>query len=140
MKIYWVVVTLTCLGFAAGHFAWSQATPAPGPVNVQALMQRKLSSSQALVKGLALEDFKLLQREAQQLQLLNLDAGWNVVQTEDYARISRDFREAAKKIRKAGQDKNLDAAGLAYFQLTMTCIDCHRHVRKVQTKPKSLAN
>ena len=24
----------------------------------------------------------------------------------------------------------LDAAGLGYFQLTMTCIDCHRHVRK----------
>jgi hypothetical protein len=100
-------------------------------------MQRKLGSAQALIKGLALDDFKLIESEAQQLQLLSLDAGWNVIQTEEYARISGEFREAAKKIRKAGNEKNLDAAGLGYFQLTMTCIDCHRHVRNVEaTKRK----
>ena len=101
-----------------------------------ALMQRKLESSQAVIKGLALEDYALLQKEAQQLQLLSLDAGWNVVQTREYARISDEFRDAAKKIGRAGKQKNLDAAGLGYFQLTMTCIDCHRHVRQLEREAK----
>lgn len=117
------------LYFAIPGVAQTQSTELRSPVNVHALMQRKLSSSQSLIKGLALEDYTLIEREAQQLQLLSLDAGWNVIQTKDYARISGEFREAAKKIRQAGKDKNLDAAGLGYFHLTMTCIDCHRHMR-----------
>ena len=98
-------------------------------------MRRKLLSSQNLIKGLALEDYALIEKEAQQLQLLSLDTGWNVLQTPDYARISTEFREAARKIGKAGKKKNLDAAGLGYFQLTMTCIDCHRHMRSAMASP-----
>ena len=105
-----------------------------GVVGVDALMQQKLKSSQALLKGLALDDYQLIQREAQRLELLSLDAGWNTIQTADYARISAAFREAAGQIKKAGESKNLDAAGLGYFKLTMTCIDCHRHVRNVEEK------
>lgn len=115
--------------FAAPNAAQTQNTDLRSPVEFEALMQRKLDSAQSLIKGLALEDYKLMAREAQQLQLLSLDAGWNVLQTEDYARISTEFRQAARKVAKASKDKNLDAAGLGYFQLTMTCIDCHRHVR-----------
>lgn len=108
----------------------TQNTRAGSVVNVEALMQRKLESSQALLKGLALEDYKLIGKESQTLQLLSLDTDWNVVQTKDYSRLSTEFREAARKIHQASKDKNLDAAGLGYVQLTMTCIDCHRHVRK----------
>lgn len=110
--------------------AQTQTPDAANQVDVRALMHRKLVSSQAIIMGLALEDYELLEREAQTLQLLNLDAGWNVVQTKEYARISAEFRQAAKGIGHAGKAKNLDAAGIGYFRLTMTCIDCHRHVRK----------
>jgi hypothetical protein len=54
-----------------------------------------------------------------------------VLQTPDYIRLSVEFRKAAEQIRKGAQDKNLDAGGLGYVKLTMTCIDCHRHVRSV---------
>ena len=101
-------------------------------VGVDALMQAKLESAQALIKGLALEDFELMQREAQRLELLSLDTDWNILQTNEYARISKEFREAAKRLKSASDQKNLDAAGLAYFKLTLTCIDCHRHVRAVK--------
>lgn len=131
MKRLSIILLLGVLALCSAMpgIAQTQRTELPTTVNHQALMQRKLASAQSLIEGLALEDYKLIQREAQQLQLLSLDAGWNVVQTADYARISVEFREAAKKLRQAGKDKNLDAAGLGYFQLTMTCIDCHRHVR-----------
>jgi hypothetical protein len=128
---------ITAICCAIPSLAQTDDTELRSRVSIEALMQRKLGSAQALIKGLALDDFKLIESEAQQLQLLSLDAGWNVIQTEEYARISGEFREAAKKIRKAGNEKNLDAAGLGYFQLPMTCIDCHRHVRNVEaTKRK----
>lgn len=132
------IITMIVVGICITYFALpnnAQVTEPPrSAVNVKALMHRKLDSSQALIKGLALEDYDLLSKEAQKLQLLSLDAGWNVVQTKEYARISGEFRDAAKKIGKAGKEKNLDAAGLEYFQLTMSCIDCHRHVRAVAKK------
>lgn len=113
----------------------TQNTDTGSVVNIEALMLRKLHSAQSVLKGLALEDHKLIGTEAQTLQLLSLDTDWNVVQTKDYARLSTEFREAARKIQQASKDKNLDAAGLGYVQLTMTCIDCHRHVRKHRTNP-----
>ena len=130
-----IVATLigaAAICFALPGLAQSEKTDVTVPVGIDALMQQKLMSAQALLKGLALDDFKLIQRESQRLQLLSLDAGWNTVQTADYARIAVEFREAAKKIRRAAEEKYLDAAGLGYFQLTMTCIDCHRHVRIIE--------
>ena len=132
------IISIVAVGICVTYFALpneAQVTDSSGSaINVKALMHRKLESSQSLLKGLALEDYALLSKEAQTLQLLSLDAGWNVVQTKEYARVSGEFRDAAKKIRKAGEDKNLDAAGLGYLQLTMTCIDCHRHVRAREKK------
>ena len=125
------VVVLSAAYLVLPNFAQTGDTDLRSPVNVRALMQQKLESAQSIMKGLALEDFELLEKEAQKLQLLSLDTGWNVIQTKEYARISREFRDAAKKIHQAGKDKNLDAAGIGHFQLTMTCIDCHRHLRKV---------
>lgn len=99
---------------------------------VEALMHAKLESAQKLLKGIALEDYESISQQSQQLRLLSLDTGWNILQTKDYARISGEFREAARQINAGAEKKNLDAVGLAYFKLTMTCIDCHRHVRAEQ--------
>ena len=118
--------------FACPSWAQIEKTDTGSSVDLDALMNQKLLSAQSLLKGLALDDFESIKQESQRLQLLSLDAGWNTIQTADYARISNEFRESAKKIAKAGEEKNLDAAGLGYFQLTMTCIDCHRHVRNVK--------
>jgi hypothetical protein len=96
------------------------------------LMARKLASSQKALEGLATEDYELMQRESQRLHLLSQESDWNVLQTRDYIRLSTEFRIAADQLRQAATDKNLDAAGLAYIKLTITCIDCHRHVRSVR--------
>ena len=137
MKRFTFIVLLIAFAawMAIPQTAQTQNPDPRSPSNVETLMRRKLLSSQNLIKGLALEDYALIEKEAQQLQLLSLDTGWNVLQTPDYARISTEFREAARKIGKAGKKKNLDAAGLGYFQLTMTCIDCHRHMRSAMASP-----
>ena len=34
-----------------------------------------------------------------------------------------------ERMSKAADEQNLDAAALAYVQLTLNCVDCHKHVR-----------
>ncbi len=41
----------------------------------------KLDHSQRLLEGLALNDFELIHKEAQQLSILSRDEDWNVFET-----------------------------------------------------------
>ena len=95
----------------------------------QAFMRAKLIHSQQILENLALEDFTAMAKNAEQLRLLSLDSNWQVLQTEEYALYSLEFRQAAAGLIAASQKKNLDGAVLAYFQMTQSCVHCHRHLR-----------
>lgn len=95
-------------------------------------MQQKLDSSRDIVKGLAVEDYDLLSKSGQDLMLLSHDADWNVFQTQDYLMLSREFRGSAQRLRDNANLKNLDGATLAYFEVTLNCVRCHRYVRNQQ--------
>ena len=44
---------------------------------------------------------------------------------------SREFRRACESLRSAAKDKNLDGAALAWMEVTLKCIQCHKYVRDV---------
>ncbi|MDA7980561.1 MAG: hypothetical protein MPJ50_17525 [Pirellulales bacterium] len=116
-------------------FVGAQATGSRGQdkrEQVDDIMKAKLRYAQAILKGVATEDFESLAKSSQDLSLLSQEASWNVVQTPEYLQHSIDFRRAADAINKASKEKNLDAATLAYFQMTIRCVDCHRHIRAVR--------
>jgi hypothetical protein len=92
-------------------------------------MRLKLTHSQEVLEGIALEDFKEVRLHAEQLKLLSLDVNWQVLQTPDFVRHSEDFRRAADLLTDAADKENVEAALLAYFRLTQNCVDCHRHIR-----------
>ena len=102
------------------------------PNQVKEFMRPKLQHSQRLLEGLALEDFNLIQKEAQELSLLSQAANWQVLQTEEYLRQSEQFRRAANKVRDAAKERNLDGATLGYFDMTVQCVSCHKHLRSVR--------
>ena len=93
-------------------------------------MQRKLINSREIVAGLALEDYPLIAKSAQDLMLLSHEADWNVIQTKPYLDMSGEFRGAAQRLRDAAKGKNLDGATLAYFEVTLSCVRCHKYVRQ----------
>ncbi|MCG8585361.1 MAG: hypothetical protein MI757_11680 [Pirellulales bacterium] len=128
MKTY-VTLTAILLLFIAAAAMQSRADQ---PNKVSAFMTAKLNHSKNLIEGLATEDYKLLAKNAQDLALLSQATTWKVLQTEDYLRHSNEFRRSADAIRKAAEDKNLDGATLAYVQMTMNCVTCHKYVRQVQ--------
>jgi cytochrome c556 len=83
------------------------------------------------MEGLALADYDLIARGAHDLALASQASSWEVLQTEDYARQSREFRRACESLRAAAKDRNLDGAALAWMEVTLKCIQCHKYVRDV---------
>jgi hypothetical protein len=102
------------------------------PNQVKLFMRGKLEHTNRLLEGIALGDFDLVAKHSEKLSLLSLESNWNVLQTADYVQHSIAFRRAADAITKAANDKNLDGAALAYVDMTMRCVACHKHVRDVR--------
>lgn len=91
------------------------------------LMEKKLTSAQEVLGGLARRNFPEIEKQAQMLNLLSHEAAWNVIQTEEYLRLSDSFRSTIKQLKRAAEDGESDAVALAYINLTISCIDCHRY-------------
>lgn len=92
-------------------------------------MMKKLDAAKNIVSGLALDDHEMIAKNATDLSLLSLESQWEVFQTDDYIRMSDEFRDSAIRLRDAAHDKNLDGATLAYFEVTLNCVRCHKYIR-----------
>ena len=96
------------------------------------LMQRKLKASQRVLEGIALNNFEQIAKNGEELILISKDAEWKVLKTPMYELHSNEFRRNAEGLIRAAKDRNLDAAALAYVDMTLNCVRCHRYVREVR--------
>lgn len=94
----------------------------------QMFMRGKLASNQKIVEGLTTKNFELVAQGAAEVKELVKGQHWFVVDTPEYRRFSVDMELAAGQLHDAAKDKNMDAAALRYFGLTMNCLDCHRYI------------
>ena len=122
-KSPFAIAVLFVFTFASSAITWEPMD------KEQVFMRTKLAHSQKVLEGLATEDFQTIASNSNQLKLISLDANWQVLQTEEYIRQSKEFRRAADRLTEAADKKNLDGAVLAYFQLTQSCVSCHKYVR-----------
>lgn len=99
------------------------------PNNVDEFMALKLNHAQDLLEALATEDFAGIAKHSQEISLLSQQATWQVLQTPEYNQHSSEFRRSADAVTLAAREKNLDAAALAYVDMTMKCFNCHKYVR-----------
>lgn len=96
---------------------------------IEKFMRAKLTHSQVLLEALAVEDYDKLVKSSQEMSLLTLAESWQVLQTADYLHESMAFRRSADALNAAAKKKNLDGAALAYVEMTMNCVRCHKMVR-----------
>jgi hypothetical protein len=102
------------------------------PRKVSEIMRQKLKNAQTVLEGISLNDFKKINKSAEDLLLLTKEEGWKVLSTRDYEYYSNEFRRRTQTLMKNAKDKNLDACALSYVELTLTCVKCHKHVREVR--------
>jgi cytochrome c556 len=109
--------------------AAAMAQDEPKPPSRATFMRTKLMHAQKVLEGIAKEDYTEVAKSSQAISLLTLEEQWNVLTTEQYVRQSRAFREAADSLTDAAKAKNLDAASLAYVEMTLSCVKCHKLLR-----------
>jgi hypothetical protein len=105
--------------------------PTPKKIAMKLFMRKKLEASQSLLEGLAVEDFDMIALGARQLHTTSAAAEFMVINDPMYAQHADEFRRIVAKLQKAAKEKRLDGATLAYVDMTMSCVECHKYVRNV---------
>lgn len=93
-------------------------------------MEQKLRLSKGVLEGLANGDFEAIGKNAEIMHGLNRVETFVRRRTEGYRDQLRQFNIANKALLRASQTENLDGATLAFNQLTISCVNCHKHMRE----------
>jgi hypothetical protein len=99
---------------------------------LDSFMRRKLELSKDALKGIVTEDFPLIKKTAEGLEKMSRQAEWEVFHLDEYNHFSAEFRRIARSMAKQAENKNIDGSALAYMQLTMSCVECHKFTRGVK--------
>jgi hypothetical protein len=100
--------------------------------DVGPLMRKKLQHSQLVLEGIAVNDYDRITKNAEGLIAVSKEAEWKVLKTPEYEVYSNDLRRSAESLIRNAKAKNTDGAALAYVEMTLTCVKCHKHVREVR--------
>jgi len=117
-------------GFGTDRDGEAKTAPPPSADAMTKLMRKKLEHAQKLLEGIAINDLKKVNENADDLMTLSKVAEFRALKTLDYERHTNDFRRTLDDMRRGVKNKNLEAVTLAYMDMTMTCVRCHAHVRE----------
>jgi hypothetical protein len=124
-----VLATVAAVALLAIPGTAQEKPRATDPPKKPTVMQRKLAHAQKVLEGLALEDFDKIRTSSDGLIECVKDASWRINETDKYLLFSNEFLRTVENLRKAAKDKKVDAAALAYVDMTLTCVKCHRYLR-----------
>jgi len=95
-------------------------------------MTKKLEYSQNILAGLATGDFDKIVANAQSMRNLSKTEGFVRGQTPGYRTQLHLFEESADEIIRQAKKDNVEGATLAFAQLTISCVNCHKHLRETK--------
>lgn len=122
----------------AGHGVIAQpmkqpTTDSPAIPPESEAMKEKRTRAHAVLDALTAGDADGLRRNAEVLVLIaDMRVFVSAFKTEEYRFQATAFKHAADDLLTASKAKNLDAAALAYSDMTRTCVKCHTHFRGVK--------
>lgn len=140
MKTFLAISSVVILAGLAlsGAFAAPDEPAAPAcnkePSDVESrrdFMRTKLMYSQNILEGLTTNDFAEIEHAVKELQKVTQGEKWLSVEDEDYAEHTADFEKSTKRLLEAAKTSNIEATALRFHEMSLRCIDCHKHVRKL---------
>ena len=105
-------------------------SPAKKPGFAAMGMKFKLELSQKILNGLALEDFKAIAENATAMKGLNHVEDFVRSRNTAYATQLHVFEFATNELVRHAEDKNIDGCSMAFTQMTISCVNCHKQLRK----------
>jgi hypothetical protein len=98
-------------------------------------MEKKLEYSERILAGLTRADLEAIGKTARSMKSLTQMEKWVRAGVPEYRAQLHIFQDANEQLIRAADRGNLDAAALAYVQLTLSCVNCHKVVRGQEGKP-----
>ncbi|MGI9470971.1 MAG: hypothetical protein ACR2NZ_05540 [Rubripirellula sp.] len=92
-------------------------------------MEKKLEYSQDILRGLATGELEMVAEKAEQMRLLSKVEGWVRNRKPGYRAQFQAFEFANAEILRNARADNLDGATIAFQQLTISCVSCHKMLR-----------
>lgn len=102
----------------------------PPRTNIPEVMHAKLAHSQAILEGIALNDFVQVEVNARDLRRISLGSEWLIMDTPSYHAYSESFRNVCDDLVNHAREKNLNAISADYANLTNSCVACHSYLRQ----------
>ncbi|TWT59664.1 hypothetical protein [Rubinisphaera italica] len=92
-------------------------------------MIAKLKASVDILEGLTTENYPLIKHGATKLNQMSTAEKWRYSNDTIYRQFSSEFQRTTQDMIEAANEKNLDKSTLKWMDVTVKCIECHRHVR-----------
>jgi len=108
-------------------------------VGLNRVMRAKLEHAQQILGDVVTSNWAGLEQHSEELRRATQDPAWAVLTTPEYARQTAAFLRASEDLLEAAKRRDLEAAPLAYVSLTMSCVQCHRHVARMRVARSALA-
>lgn len=93
------------------------------------IMEKKLKFSKEILEAVVKEDFPEMSANAEGLLEL-AKTQWIENDTPEYRSQLKDFWIVLEGLKSSAKEKNGDGATLAYVQMTLSCVKCHKYLRK----------
>jgi hypothetical protein len=95
-------------------------------------MKKKLEYSQNILAGIANTDFDKIVGNAEAMRKLSKIEGFLHGQTPGYRTQLHIFEASVDEIIRQGNKDNVEGAALAFTQLTISCVNCHKQLRETK--------
>ena len=116
-------------GFASSNSIQDEIAAPANRDAMEKLMAKKLSAAQGSLEGVAREDFaRIRETTSQMIELSRLEA-WERMASPRFVQDTIDFVAAAEFLNRMAVAEDAEGTSLGFMRLTMTCTNCHSHVR-----------
>ena len=95
-------------------------------------MQQKLKHSQKIFAAMVEGDLFQVEDSARHLKMINRLENFVRGKSRDYRTQLKLFQFANDEILNGAKEKNLDRVTLGYNQMTISCVKCHKQLRKAE--------
>lgn len=101
----------------------------PDKRSMEILMRQKLVAAKTALEGISRQDHGMVQESAAKMIELSRLEAWERMASPRFVQDTADFVAAAEFLSRMAESRDSDGEDLGFLRLTMTCSNCHRHVR-----------
>ena len=103
----------------------------PDSISRRDFMRTKLMYSQNIFEGLTTGDFNTIETAIKEVQMVTEGEQWVAIDNDQYRKLTEEFKTTVQRLAEAAKSKKIDATALRFYAMSNSCIDCHKHIRRV---------